>query len=75
MYVGDEEEGARIKDAAIPGVFEIIDAQGGYIAPGLIDVHMHGSAGFELMDGTEEALRTMARFWPNRVRLHFCPVP
>jgi len=73
MYVGDEEEGARIKDAAIPGVFEIIDAQGGYIAPGLIDVHMHGSAGFELMDGTEEALRTMARFLAKSGTVAFLP--
>lgn len=73
IYVGDEEEGAKIKDAAIPGVFEIIDAQGGYIAPGFIDVHMHGSAGCELMDGTEEALRTMARYLPKSGTVAFLP--
>lgn len=73
IYVGDEEEGAKIKDAAIPGVFEIIDAQGGYIAPGFIDLHMHGSAGCELMDGTEEALRTMARYLPKSGTVAFLP--
>ena len=73
MYVGDEEEGARIKEAAIPGVFEIIDAQGGFIAPGFIDVHMHGSAGLELMDGTEEAMRTMARYLATTGTVGFLP--
>lgn len=73
MYVGNEEEGEKIKKAAIPGVFEIIDAQGGIIAPGLIDVHMHGSAGLELMDGTAEAIRTMARFLAESGTVGFLP--
>ncbi len=62
LFVGDEAEGKKIRAAADPRAFEIIDAQGGYIAPGLIDVHMHGSAGSELMEGTDEAVSTMARF-------------
>ena len=73
MYVGNEEEGEKIKQAAIPGVFEIIDAQGGFIAPGFIDVHMHGSAGLELMDGTEEALRTIARYLAKSGTVAFLP--
>lgn len=73
MYVGNEEEGEKIKEAAIPGVFEIIDAQGGYIAPGFIDVHMHGSAGLELMDGTEEAIRTIARYLAKSGTVAFLP--
>ena len=39
---------------------EIVDAEGLYIAPGLIDVHIHGSGGQDTMYGTEEALRTMS---------------
>ena len=73
MYLGDEEEGARIKEAAIPGVFEIIDAQGGFIAPGFIDVHMHGSAGFELMDGSKEAMGIMARYLAKTGTVGFLP--
>lgn len=38
-----------------------IDAQGGWIAPGFIDVHVHGGGGADVMDGTLDALRTMAR--------------
>lgn len=73
MYVGNEEEGEKIKKAAIPGVFEIIDAEGGFIAPGFIDVHMHGSAGLELMDGTEEAMRRMARYLAKSGTVSFLP--
>jgi N-acetylglucosamine-6-phosphate deacetylase len=32
-----------------------IDAGGKYIAPGFIDIHVHGGGGHDFMDGTEEA--------------------
>lgn len=35
---------------------EIIDAHENYISPGFIDVHIHGSAGYDVMDGTPESL-------------------
>jgi len=73
MYVGDQREGEKIKKAADPGVFEIIDAQEGYIAPGLIDVHMHGSAGAELMDANEQAIRTMGRYLIKHGTVAFLP--
>ncbi|HPT83103.1 MAG TPA: N-acetylglucosamine-6-phosphate deacetylase [Limnochordia bacterium] len=73
LLVAGKEEGERVVEAAIPGVFEIIDAQGGLIAPGLIDVHMHGCAGAELMDGTREALETMARFLAQNGTVGFLP--
>lgn len=37
---------------------EIIDAHGGIIAPGFIDLHVHGGAGADFMDGTPEAIIT-----------------
>lgn len=39
----------------------VIDAHGLYAAPGLIDVHIHGSGGKDVMDGTEEALNTISQ--------------
>ena len=39
---------------------EIIDAKGRYIAPGLIDVHIHGYLGKDISDGSEEGARIMA---------------
>ncbi len=37
-----------------------IDAKGAYVSPGFIDIHVHGGAGFEFVDGTEEAIKTAA---------------
>ena len=73
IMVGDQREGQRILKAADPNVFEIVDAQGGYIAPGLVDVHMHGSDGVELMDGTVEAMATMGRYLARHGTVAFLP--
>jgi N-acetylglucosamine-6-phosphate deacetylase len=37
-----------------------IDARGCWVAPGLIDIHIHGSYGFDTMDATPDALHGMA---------------
>jgi N-acetylglucosamine-6-phosphate deacetylase len=34
---------------------------GGYLCPGFVDLHVHGGAGADFMDGTEEAFRTVCR--------------
>lgn len=41
---------------SLPGDIDIIDAKGGVIAPGFIDLHVHGGAGADFMDGTPEAV-------------------
>ncbi len=40
---------------------EVIDAQGMWVAPGFIDLHVHGGGGLEVMDGSYEAICTMAK--------------
>ena len=40
---------------------ETIDAEGLYLSAGFIDIHIHGSAGFDVMDATEEALSGIAK--------------
>lgn len=40
---------------------EIIDAQGAYVAPGFVDVHIHGYQGEDASDASQEGLRRMAR--------------
>lgn len=45
----------------LPRDLEIIDASGQYIAPGLIDIHVHGGAGADFMDGTPSAIATACR--------------
>jgi N-acetylglucosamine-6-phosphate deacetylase len=42
---------------------EIVDARGLWVAPGLIDLHVHGAAGGDTMDATPEAIHGMARFF------------
>ncbi|TAN13379.1 MAG: N-acetylglucosamine-6-phosphate deacetylase [Chitinophagaceae bacterium] len=37
-----------------------IDAQGKYISPGFIDIHVHGGGGHDFMDGTVEAFVKVA---------------
>lgn len=39
---------------------EIIDAKGGYISPGLIDIHIHGYLGKDVCDGEEDSIRTIS---------------
>lgn len=38
----------------------VLDARGGIISPGLIDLHVHGGGGADTLDGTVDALRVMA---------------
>ncbi|MBQ5911040.1 MAG: N-acetylglucosamine-6-phosphate deacetylase [Clostridia bacterium] len=44
----------------IPEGAEIIDAKGGYVSPGLIDLHIHGYLGKDVCDGEEESIRTIS---------------
>ena len=45
----------------VPDGCEIIDARSGYIAPGLIDMHIHGYLGKDVCDGEEESIRTISQ--------------
>ena len=40
-----------------------LDAQGGFVVPGFVDVHVHGAAGYDTMDASAEALAGMAAFF------------
>lgn len=45
----------------VPEGAEVIDAKGGYVAPGLIDIHIHGYLGKDVCDGEEESIRTISK--------------
>ena len=38
----------------------MLDAEGLYALPGLVDIHFHGAMGKDFCDGTEEAIQTLA---------------
>lgn len=39
---------------------DVIDAKGNYVAPGLVDIHIHGYLGADVSDGSSDGIRTMA---------------
>ncbi len=43
--------------STLPSEARIISAGMGYISPGFVDLHVHGGAGGDFMDGTAEAFR------------------
>src|SRR5699024_2672073 len=49
----------------LPDHTQIIDGAGMNIIPGFIDGHIHGAAGADVMDATEEALDKMASVLPE----------
>lgn len=50
----DEKEGLAKAD-------EAIDANGHFVGPGFIDIHIHGYDGVDTMDGTTEAIEKIAK--------------
>ena len=54
LYVGKARKGSSKGSL-------VVDAQGGYISPGFIDIHVHGGAGADFMDGTLGAVQTVCR--------------
>ena len=67
LGVGRRGEVQEPPDAAL------IDAGGGYIAPGMIDIHVHGGKGADVMDATPEALETMSSFFVTHGVTAFAP--
>lgn len=45
----------------LPSDCEVIDAGGGYVTPGFIDLHIHGYLGKDVCDGEEESIRTISK--------------
>ncbi|GAA0589788.1 N-acetylglucosamine-6-phosphate deacetylase [Virgibacillus siamensis] len=52
-------------ESSPPADAEIIDGTGLHLIPGFIDGHIHGAAGADVMDATEEAIDTMAGVLPE----------
>lgn len=56
----DEKIIGIVPEKEVPADVQRIDVKGALVTPGLFDVHIHGSGGCDTMDGTVEALHTIA---------------
>lgn len=56
----DEKISGVVSADTIPADAEVIDAKGAYVAPGFIDIHIHGYLGEDASDGKAEGIRKMA---------------
>lgn len=60
ILIEDGKISAIGNDIAINGAEEI-NANGGYLFPGFIDIHVHGGGGADFMDGTPDAFETAVK--------------
>ena len=83
-YFGEDfqfhEGSIRIKDGKIADCLnaetddeDILDAEGCYAIPGLIDLHFHGCLNMDFCDGTPEAVQTLAEYELKAGVTAICP--
>lgn len=54
--------GKETTNAAFSPKEQVIDGQGAYALPGMIDLHFHGCMGHDFCDGTKEAIEAIAAY-------------
>ncbi len=74
-----EIENGKFKDirwghtAKVPKSSDVIDANGNYVLPGLVDIHFHGCAGYDFCDATQESLQHIAGYELKNGITSICP--
>ena len=67
----------RIMEVLDPGEWELpddmIDGEGLYAIPGLVDIHFHGAVGHDFCDADEEELQKIAEYEAENGVLAICP--
>lgn len=53
--------------------YEVIDAHGNYISPGLVDMHIHGYLGADVSDGDADGIKAMAEGIAKNGVTAWCP--
>ena len=56
----------------LPGE-EVLDGEGGYLIPGLVDIHTHAAVGADASDGDPEGIGRMAKYYAAEGVTSFCP--
>src|SRR6266404_7689499 len=52
----------ELRQAGYVGEKDIIDLAGNYLAPGFVDLHIHGAVGRDAMEGSAEAFRAICDY-------------
>ena len=78
-----EKKDVRIEDERIAEIAEngqitatdedVIDGEGMYAIPGLVDIHFHGCKGADMCDGTKEALDVITAYEASIGVTSVCP--
>jgi N-acetylglucosamine-6-phosphate deacetylase len=63
----------RIGQGVPPEGHERVDAKGLYLAPGFIDLHVHGGRGWDFLNATPDAFLTAAEFHLSGGTTSICP--
>lgn len=63
----------KIAEAPDPGDSQVIDAEGLYVLPGLVDIHIHGAVGYDFCDNSEEGIGKIAAYLKSCGITSFCP--
>lgn len=67
VYIDGEKIAESSEDSMI------LDGEGCYLIPGLIDIHFHGCVGYDFCDATPEALSQMAAYELKNGITSICP--
>lgn len=57
----------------LPDTAEVIDAAGNFVSPGFIEIHIHGAAGRDTMDGTCDSINTISKAIAKHGTTSFLP--
>ena len=63
LVLEDGHLAAVLPEEELPGETDarVIDAEGLYVSPGFVDLHVHGGGGCDFLDGTAEAFHRIAQ--------------
>ena len=60
-------------EVRIPANARVLDFGDAVLAPGLIDIHIHGGAGHDVMEGSDESLSAIERLMTKHGVTSYCP--
>ncbi len=71
--IGDRIDAIIPDDASVPVCDNVIDVDGAFVAPGFVDLHIHGAAGVDFMYAGFDELARLAGWLASRGVTRFVP--